>query len=81
MRARAPINEPHRIGVAVAGDWLGPYTFLPEPIIGPEALDDWAQTGVLAPHVLFDGARVRLWFSAIEPGKGFEIGYAEASFE
>jgi predicted GH43/DUF377 family glycosyl hydrolase len=75
------IDEPHRIGVAVANDWLGPYTFAPEPIVMPEQLDDWAKTGLLAPHVLFDGGRVRLWFSALEPGKGFEIGYAEASFD
>lgn len=75
------INEPHRIGVAVADNWLGPYTFAPEPIVEPEALDDWAAAGLLAPHVLFENGRVRMWFSSIKPKTSALIGYAEASFE
>jgi hypothetical protein len=73
------VNDPHRIGLAVADDWLGPYTFEPAPIVGPEDLDAWGATGPLAPHVIFEGDRVRLWFHVIETSK-IELGYAEAAY-
>jgi predicted GH43/DUF377 family glycosyl hydrolase len=71
------VDDPHRIGVAVANDWLGPYTIAPEPIVGPEDLDAWGATGPLAPYVLFENGRVRMWFHVIESSK-IELGYAEA---
>jgi hypothetical protein len=73
------VDDPHRIGVAVADDWLGPYTIASAPIVGPEDLDAWGSTGPLAPYVLFEDGRVRMWFHVIETSK-IELGYAEAPF-
>jgi hypothetical protein len=71
-------SDPHRIGVARASDWRGPYTFQPTPLVGAEDLSAWGATGPVAPHVLFDGGKARLWFHVIEKTQ-IELGYAEAT--
>lgn len=72
-----------RIGVAIAQDPLGPFRPLADPIVTPASVDGgWAGGGVLAPTVLFEEGRVRLWFHAFETGADgaiakVRIGYAE----
>lgn len=69
------IDEPNAIGVAVADEWQGPYTFAPTPLMTSAVDAPWTETrGMLAPHVVFDGDRVRMWFHDTR-----HIGYAEAA--
>jgi hypothetical protein len=73
-------QEPHAIGVAVGPSTTGPWAVNPSPILTASAFGAWAATGPLAPHPLFENGRVRLWFHAIQPNVGSQIGYAEAAW-
>ena len=77
--------EVQRIGVAVADNPFGPFVFAPDPIVTWESTGAWANGGVLAPSVLFEGSRVRMWFHAFERDAAgmdvaIRIGYAEAAW-
>jgi hypothetical protein len=77
-------GEPHVVGLAWADQPFGPYTVLPDPILTPEDVGSWANGGIVAPHVLFDGDQVFMWFSgeevdqATKATKTFRIGLAKA---
>ena len=72
-----------RIGVAVADDPFGPFQFAAAPLIEPgDVAGAWASGGVLAPSVLIEDGRVRLWFHAFETDSAgaiikARVGYAE----
>ena len=72
-----------RIGLAVADDPFGPFRIASDPIITPQDVaGGWGTGGVLAPDVLIEGSRVRLWFHAFDLDASDEIakariGYAE----
>ena len=76
-------NAVQRIGVAVADDPFGPFQFAAAPLIEPGDVDGtWANGGVLAPSVLIEDGRVRLWFHAFETDSAgaiikARVGYAE----
>lgn len=55
-----------RIGMGVAEAPLGPFRLHPVPIVVPEPLGPWANGGVMAPSVVFEADRVRLWFHGFE---------------
>ena len=76
-------NAMQRIGLAVADDPFGPFQFAAAPLIEPsDVAGTWANGGVLAPSVLIEDGRLRLWFHAFETDSTgaiikARIGYAE----
>jgi hypothetical protein len=74
-------ERPHMIGVARGDSPFGPWTFMPEPAVttaGTGAND----AEVVAPSVVIDGDKVRMWFSGFRKAGGPAIGifYAEAAW-
>ena len=71
------------IGLGVADDPFGPFTIWPDPIITPDDINGvWGNGGVLAPDVIIENDRVRVWFHAFELDADQQIakariGYAE----
>ncbi|MFW5685801.1 MAG: hypothetical protein ACOC0O_04025 [Spirochaetota bacterium] len=65
----------HTIGVARGDHPFGPWEIYPEPILRPTSGTP-DEDGVIAPHVLFDGDTVRLYYNALH-GDSWLIGYAE----
>lgn len=60
---------------------LGPYSFAPDPILSPgDVAGTWASGGVLAPSVLIENGRVRLWFTGFELDAAGEIGSARIGY-
>ncbi len=67
------------IGVARAGSPLGPWEVHPERVLF--ATESWEPSGVLAPAVLIEDDRIRIWYMAeIDGFSEFYIGYAELAF-
>lgn len=67
------------IGVARASDPMGPWEVHPERILF--GTRPWEPSGVLAPAVLIEEDRVRIWYMAeIDDFSEFYIGYAELDF-
>jgi beta-xylosidase len=69
------------IGVARSNTIFGPYEVYPDPILKIDY--DWESTSVIAPSVLIENNKVRMWYmgvNASESGADFAIGYAEADF-
>lgn len=65
------------IGLARSDEPEGPYRIDPEPILSPSSAD-FDAGAVLAPDVLLDGSRLRLWYNAMGVGESsWLIGYAE----
>lgn len=79
-----PAGQPfarQRIGIAVAETALGPYSFAPDPILSPgDVAGTWANGGVLAPSVLIENGRVRLWFTGFELDAAGGIGSARIGY-
>jgi beta-xylosidase len=75
------ISGDHSIGVARSENILGPYDVYPEPIIQPTL--DWEGTDVIAPSVIIENNKVRIWYTGVTvagQGADFAIGYAETAF-
>ncbi len=75
------ISGDHSIGVARSENILGPYEVYPDPIIQPTL--DWEGTDVIAPSVIIENNKVRLWYMGVtitDDGADFAIGYAESDF-
>ena len=76
-------NAAQRIGMAVETSPFGPFRFVKKPLIEPgDVTGIWANGGVLAPSVLIEDGRVRMWFHAFETDAAgtiqkARIGYAE----
>jgi beta-xylosidase len=69
------------IGVARSSNILGPYEVYPEPILEKE--HDWESYSVIAPTVIIEDNKVRMWYMGVTvsgTGADFAIGYAETSF-
>ncbi len=71
------INEPHVIGVAKSNSPFGPWEVNPEPVV--KASQSFSNLGALAPSVLIEGNKVRLWYSGFSKDM-IQIGYAETSW-
>lgn len=69
-------GRPHQIGLAEAAAPEGPWSFHPEPIISGESLGDWGEGGVVAPHLVVEGGRARIWFAGQDATGNFRIGLA-----
>ena len=69
------------IGVAKSNNILGPYEVYPDPILKIDY--DWESTSVIAPSVLIENNKVRMWYMGVAAsgtGADFAIGYAESDF-
>lgn len=69
------------IGVARSTNILGPYEVYPDPILKIDY--DWEATAVIAPSVLIENNKVRMWYMGVVAsgtGADFAIGYAESDF-
>lgn len=72
--------ESHVIGIARAPSLLGPWTLNPEPILTPQH-GTFCDGGVLAPHVMIEGNRVRMWHLGVGPDHDYYFtGYAESTW-
>ena len=73
-------GEERAIGVAVGNTASGPWTISAEPVLEADGTGfDGGQ--VLAPMVLIEGDRVRMWYLGFPSGtEGYAIGYAEADW-
>lgn len=69
----------HEIGVARAASPFGPWQFAPLAVVrrSTSGFDD---VGPIAPSVLIEGNRVRMWFHAFSKRNTIQIGYAEAAW-
>lgn len=69
----------HCIALARAARLEGPWEFAPQPILVPGPGFDARE--VVAPSVLIEDGRVRLWYAGFrEDNKAIAIGYAEAAW-
>ena len=71
------IDEPNVIGVARSTTPFGPWDVNPIPII--KADKTFSTKGAVAPSVLIEGQRVRLWYHGATTNK-LQIGYAETTW-
>jgi len=70
-----------QIGVARSPHPLGPWEADPQPIVATSDPGGWEGTEVIAPSVLVDGGKVRLWYHGFQKEEqDFRIGYAETSW-
>ncbi|MEP7300060.1 MAG: hypothetical protein ABI699_00910 [Caldimonas sp.] len=67
----------HEIGVARAPSPFGPWDIDPNPIIR-KSKSGFDSVGPIAPTVVYEADRVRMWFHGFSAHKTIEIGYAEA---
>lgn len=75
------ISGDKSIGVARSNNILGPYEVYPDPILKIDY--DWESTSVIAPSVLIENNKVRMWYMGVVAsgtGADFAIGYAESDF-
>lgn len=72
-------EQGHEIGVARAASPFGPWEINPEPIVR-RAAGQFDDVGPIAPSVLIEGGKVRMWFHGFSKRKTIQIGYAEASW-
>ena len=73
-------KNPHQIGLARSGSYYGPWHVNPKPILvsgGPGSFDELE---VVAPSVLFEQNKVRMWFHGHSKSSTLSIGYAEAAW-
>lgn len=71
------VDQPHVIGVAKSNTPFGPWDVNPQPIV--KANKTFSQKGALAPAVIIEGNRVRLWYSGFTSTQ-IQIGYAETAW-
>lgn len=75
------ISGDNAIGVARSNNILGPYEVYPEPILEKEYA--WEDYSVIAPTVIIEDNKVRMWYMGVvseNGGADFAIGYADADF-
>jgi len=67
------------IGIARSGHPLGPWDIYQEPLVFKTK--DWEESGLIAPAVLIEDDKIRMWYMAETGGfSNFYIGYAEIEF-
>lgn len=74
-------TNPHQIGVARSLNYTGPWQVSPQPIVTSGGAGSFDEAEVVAPSVLIEGNKVRMWFhgrnrSTTSPA--LAIGYAES---
>lgn len=69
----------HDIGVARSATPFGPWDVNPQPIVSGTA-NEFDAAGVVAPSVLIEDGRVRMWFHGFGTDQTIRIGYAEAAW-
>lgn len=67
------------IGVARSRDPLGPWDVNPTPIITPTDTD-FDDTNVLAPEVIVEQDKIRMWYLGENKDEHISVGYAEAQW-
>ncbi len=72
-------EEGHEIGVARSASPYGPWDIAPEPIVRKSA-NGFDDIGPIAPSVLIEGDKVRMWYHGFSKRKTIQIGYAEAAW-
>lgn len=72
-------EEGHEIGVARSASPYGPWDIAPQPIVRKSA-NGFDDIGPIAPSVLIEGDKVRMWFHGFSKRKTIQIGYAEAAW-
>lgn len=72
-------NGTHDIGVARSASPFGPWVVNPLPIVKrPAEQKGFDDVGPIAPSVLIEDGKVRMWFHGFSKRKSIEIGYAQA---
>lgn len=67
------------IGLGRGASPVGPFELLDRPLLVADR--PWEAGGVIAPSVLIEDGRVRLWYMGFLPAfRDFAVGYAEARF-
>ncbi len=69
----------HEIGIGKAATPFGPWQFSTAPIVRRVA-DGFDDIGPIAPTVLMENGRVRMWFHGFSTVPQAQIGYAEAAW-
>ncbi len=70
-----------QIGVARSPHPFGPWEADPRPIVATSDPDGWEGKEVIAPSVLFENGKVRLWYHGFQKEEqDYRIGYAEATW-
>lgn len=69
----------HDIGVARSATPFGPWDINPLPIVSGIS-NEFDGAGAVAPSVLIENGRVRMWFHGFGTDKTIRIGYAEAAW-
>ena len=72
-------DKGHDIGIARSDSPFGPWQFAPESVVRRKA-GEFDDIGPIAPSVLVEGDKVRMWFHGFSQRKTIEIGYAESSW-
>lgn len=67
----------HDIGIARAPTPFGPWEINPDPIVRRSA-GQFDEVGPIAPSVLIEDNRVRMWFHGFSKSNQIQIGYAES---
>jgi predicted GH43/DUF377 family glycosyl hydrolase len=67
------------IGLARSKSLQGPWEIAPQPILQPSATG-FNSYQVLAPSVLSEDQRVRMWYTAVDDQRRMSCGYAEATW-
>ncbi len=72
-------DKGHDIGIARSDSPFGPWQFASESVVRRKA-GEFDHIGPIAPSVLIEGDKVRMWFHGFSQRKTIEIGYAESSW-
>lgn len=70
-------DKGHEVGLARAPSPFGPWEINPQPVLRKSA-KGFDAIGPIAPTVVFEGERVRMWFHGFGKKRTIDIGYAEA---
>jgi predicted GH43/DUF377 family glycosyl hydrolase len=73
-------SDRKRIGVARSVSPFGPWEVNPLPILETSVGDAFDNKEVVAPSVLIENDKVRLWYSGFQTSGYIRIGYAEATW-
>lgn len=72
-------DKGHDIGIARSDSPFGPWQFAPESVVRRKA-GEFDDIGPIAPSVLIEGDKVRMWFHGFSKRKTIQIGYAESTW-
>jgi predicted GH43/DUF377 family glycosyl hydrolase len=72
-------DKGHDIGIARSESPFGPWQFAPESVVKRKA-GEFDDIGPIAPSVLVEGDKVRMWFHGFSKRKTIQIGYAESAW-